>query len=443
MAIQPQKTTEKNSSFAFFFLFLYTASVLIRPHEMFSNSLEWMTIRIFAVTAFLSTIMMQRPIRLYPQHWMLLGLFPLIMISGFLNGSGMIGVEHANKFIVSSIIPLFLYSTCVTTIKRQHLLMFICIAAALLMVYNGHVQQTADYGNGWALNSHSVGQIELGERRITYIGFFNDPNDLGMFLVMNIPFIVYFYSKGQSFSKLAMLGALTAIGYGIYLTGSRGTMLGAGALIGVYYLVVSAGPRLMIASVIIAPIAAVALTSLQNGIDESANQRLEAWYEGIHMLLNNPLFGVGKGNFKEVHVRVAHNSYIHIAGELGTLGYSFWGGALMSTVLIGYFILKAKSNNDFNIALENDQSKLLDDELLLNKTLFFSMVGFMITAFFISRSYTLLLFIFLGMLLASHIRLVRLSPEFNRYFNVQTAVKSMGYCWILIIAVYAALKVGL
>ena len=443
MVKQPQKTIEKNSSIAFFFLLLYTASVLIRPHEMRAESVEWITIKIFAIITFLLILVAQRPLKLYPQHWMLLLLVPLIVISGVINGSGMIGQEEPKKLFVSAVIPCFLFSSCITSIKRQHTLMVICLIAALLMVHNGYVQQTTADGFGWAFNSHSVGQFVLGERRITYIGFFNDPNDLGMFLVMNIPFAVYFYSKSKGFSKIVMLSILTSIGYGIYLTGSRGTMLGAGALIGVYYLVISAGPKLMLASVVIAPIAAVALTTLQKGIDESANQRLEAWYEGIHMLLNNPLFGVGKDNFQEVHVRVAHNSFIHIAGELGTIGYSLWGGALISTVLIGYKIIKAKNKNDFKIELEDDQNKLLDDELLLNKTLFFSMIGFMITAFFISRSYTLLLFIFLGMFLASHIRVVKLCPQFNRYFNVQVAMKSMGYCWVLIIAVYAALKVGL
>ena len=89
---------------------------------------------------------------------------------------GMFGIEEAKKLFISAIIPLFLFSTCITTIKRQHILMVVCLIAALLMVHNGHVQQTAYQGFGWALNSHSVGYIDLGERRITYLGFFNDPN---------------------------------------------------------------------------------------------------------------------------------------------------------------------------------------------------------------------------------------------------------------------------
>ena len=137
-----------------------------------------------------------------------------------------------------------------------------------------------------------------------------------------------------------MLSVLAAIGYGVYLTGSRGTMLGVGALLGVYWLVMSAGPKLFLIAVALAPIAATVITSLQSSIDSSANGRLEAWYAGILMLLSNPIFGVGAGNFMEEHERVAHNSYIHIAGELGIPGYSLWGGALVFTVLVGYLFIK-------------------------------------------------------------------------------------------------------
>jgi|TARA_R110000772_G_scaffold35032_2_gene84667 O-antigen ligase len=433
---------ENDSTAAFVFLFLYTASSLIRPHEMFQASVEWILIKVFAIVSLLIILVAQRPLKLYPQHWMLLALIPLIIMSGFLNGSGMFGIEEAKKLFISAIIPLFLMSACITTIKRQHILLVVCLIAALLMVHNGHVQQTAYEGFGWALNTHSVGYIDLGERRITYLGFFNDPNDLGMFLVMNIPFAIYFYKKGGFLLKLAMLAMLCILGYGIYLTGSRGSMLGAGGLLGIYILVVNAGPKLFISAVMLSPIAATVVASLQSNIDSSANGRLEAWYAGIQMLMSNPLFGVGKGQFFDHHGLVAHNSYIHVAGELGVPGYSLWGGALIFTVLTGYLFIKASKPKESETIID-DKNTAFENERLLNKTLFFSMIGFMITGFFISRMFTLTLFIFMGMAIASHIRMVKLKPEYQEYFNGSLAMKSMGYCWVVIIAVYISLKLGL
>jgi len=450
MTRQLPQTTENDSSFAFFFLVLYTASVLIRPHEMFQISIEWITIKVFSIICFIAVLAAQRPLKLYPQHWMLLSLVPLIVMSGFLNGSGMYGIEQAQKLFISSIIPLFLYTSCLTTIKRQHILMVVCLIAALLMIHNGHVQQTGDMGYGWVLDTHSVGRISEGERRITYLGFFNDPNDLGMFLVMNIPFAVYFYKKGGFLAKISMVAMLTAIGYGIHLTGSRGTMLGAGSLVAIYFLVMNAGPRLFLAIALFAPIAATVIVSLQSNIDESADGRLEAWYAGVLMLLHNPIFGVGKGQFFDEHGLVAHNSYIHVAGELGVPGYSLWGGALIFTVLTGYLIIKKQINSKQEKGtLGNDKEPITvlnqdqKNELTLNKTLFFSMMGFMVTAFFLSRMFTLLLFIFMGMTLASHIRLIKLMPEIEELFTKKLAQQCMLYCWAIIAAVYLALKLGL
>ena len=97
MARQFPTNEEKDSNAAFFFLFLYTASTLIRPHEMFQTSAEWILIQVFAIITFSLVLMTQRPLKLYPQHWMLLALIPLIVMSGFLNGSGMFGIEEAKK----------------------------------------------------------------------------------------------------------------------------------------------------------------------------------------------------------------------------------------------------------------------------------------------------------------------------------------------------------
>ena len=432
-----------NSTLAFFFLVLYTASVFIRPHEMFLVSIEWLTIRTFAIICLLALILTQRPLKLYPQHWMILALMPFIVMSSFLNGSGVYGLEYSWQFFVSSIIPLFLFTSCLTTMKRQHILMVVCLIAALLMVHNGHVQQSAYLGFGWAFDTRSVGYINLGERRITYLGFFNDPNDLGMFLVMNIPFAIYFYTQGKFITKLVMLIVLTAIGYGIYLTGSRGTMVGAGALIIIYYLIINAGPKLIIITALFSPVVMVAYTVLQSGRDESSQQRLEAWYEGVHMLLNNPIFGVGRGQFQEVHGRVAHNSYIQMAAELGVPGYSLWGGALIFTVLVSYLILKDKTHHKEKGDVTDVKSDMLTNELLLNKTLLFSMIAFMVTGFFISRNYSLLLYVFIGMTLASNIRVIKMEPYYLKYFNNQVAIRSMGICWFIIAVVYLALKIGL
>ncbi|WP_427978821.1 O-antigen ligase family protein [Agarivorans sp.] len=396
----------------------------------------------------MATLFTLRPITLRAQHYMLLGLVPIIMISAFLNGWGTGGIFQAERLFVSSIIPFFLYSVLINSPGRQRMLMWICIAAALGMVYNGHVQQSSfngSYGAGIG-GSITVGREEM---RISYLGFFSDPNDLGMFLVMNMPFVAYFFGRGGKLMKLLMLAVIVALGYGVYMTGSRGTLLGTVAVVGIYFLINNAGAKLILFAAFSAPIAATLIASFGglSSSEASAAGRLDAWYDGIQMLIYNPVFGVGMGNFIDRHGIVAHNSYVHVASELGVLGYSLWGGALVMNMLVGYAILK-----QFNVFSDDESETERADEALveqyreevvLNKALFYSMIGFMVTAFFLSRQFTLLLFIFMGMQMASHFRLLKMRPSLIEMFSGKMVWRSMAYSWTVIIAVYITLKVGL
>jgi hypothetical protein len=435
MARYQPEIKEKNSRFAFLFLFLYVGMVFIRPHQMYEISMDWSLIMYFAIISLIAALINHRPLNTCPQHIMLFLLYPLIILSGFINGSGMWGISQANIYLSATIIPLFLFSNCISSIKRQHWMMIVCLIATLCMVHNGHVQQSDILWQGWALGTEAYPLPGTDARRITYLGFFSDPNDIGMFFVMNIPFVLYFYANGNFVKKLMMLLTLACIFYGVYITHSRGTALGVISLVGIYYLVMKAGRKTFIFGLLAAPIAIMILLILQSNVDESAHGRLEAWYAGIEMLISYPL-GIGKGAFVDHHGLTAHNSYILVAGELGVLGYTLWGGALFFTITSGFlFIKNTKSKSN----LTEEQT----NELAINKTLFFSMSGFMVTAFFLSRSYTVLLFIFMGMTIASHFRVVKLIPEFSQYFDKPLAIKSALYSWLIIIVVYIALKIAL
>jgi hypothetical protein len=218
------------------------------------------------------------------------------------------------------------------------------------------------------------------------------------------------------------------------MTHSRGTALGAASLVAFYFLITKAGAKVFFAAIISAPVAIVVLTLLTRNVDQSANGRLEAWYAGVLMLISYPL-GIGKGAFVDHHGLTAHNSYILVAGELGVLGYCLWGGALLLTVVTPYLFIK-------KVDIAKVDSKLRE-ELILNRVLFFSLIGFMVTGFFLSRSYTIILFIFIGMSIASQNRIITLSPELKEYTAGQYVSKSIMYSWFVIFAVYFSLKVAL
>ena len=437
---------ESDASLAFFFLCIYSIFILIRPHEFSPATEQLIIIKILAIITVVLALFTLRPLNLLPQHYLLFSLIPVILISAILNGWFSGGLSQANIMIVSSTIPFFLFSNCVTSISRQHIIMYICLIAAMFMVYNGHLQSNTfngAYGVGIG-DLRSVSSLARQEIRITYFGFFNDPNDLGMFLVMNLPLACYFFFQGKTIKKLVMLSIISALLYGGFLTGSRGTLLGVIGTLSMYYLITKGGVKIIVFSLIAAPLIATMLASLGgvSGSGESANGRLDAWYVGIEMLMSHPLFGIGMGNFIEEHNLVAHNSYIHIAAELGFIGYSLWGGTLMLSMLASFLLIKKYPTLEGDDISDAKKLSYLN-ELKINKVLFFSMVGFMITAFFLSRSYSLLLFIFIGLQTASHIRIIRLSPNLKELFSKKVVYKCMWYSWSIILTVFIAMKVGL
>ena len=441
-----QRLTEpqlRNAPFAFFLLCLYTASVLIRPHEFSIETSQMQFTRYFAIASFLALFLTLRPIRFTPQLIMLLILTPLIMISAYLNGWGTAGLIQSERLFVNSIIPFFLFSSLIATPGRQRTIMYLSLLAALIMVVNGHVQQASFDGQfGYGVGDSKT--VNGEEMRITYLGFFSDPNDLGMFLTMNIPFAVYFSARSSKLLKIGFAAIVPVLVYGIYMTRSRGTLLAGLGIAAAYFLISRASTKLIITLAVAAPFVATLLSSYGGltAADASVDGRLEAWYAGIHMLANNPVFGIGMGNFVEEHVRVAHNSYIHVAAELGVPGYSLWGGVIVLNLLAAYRLVREydRGNLDDGSVVITEG---LAEELELNKTMLFSIIAFAIAAFFLSRQYVLTMFIFLGLQTANLIRIENHIPEMSEHFSMKAIVKAMGIAWIIIIAVYLTLKLAL
>jgi len=420
-----------DSTIAFLFVFLYSIFVFVRPHQMFVQSYDWTLVKAFAIVSFLFILISQRPIRISAQHIMSFMLLPIIVLSGFVNSSGSHGINEATKFLASSLIPMFIMSSIVSTPKRMHFLIFVFFVTVICMVHNGHYQQTNIFG--WALNT---AYVEDG--RITYLGFFNDPNDVGMFLVMVIPLICYGFAKGNGLVKLLMLVMLAIDFYGISMTGSEGTMLGAAAIFISYYIIVKRSIKFQIFVVSLLPLFMIVFVKLMVTVDQSAYGRLYAWYDGIQMLLNNLITGIGKGRFFIEHGLTAHNSFVLVASELGFLGYTLWGGTLLFTLMVGYNFIRAYTPEEYSALSDEKKSALL-----LNKTTFFSLVGFIVTAFFLSRSYNVVFYVFLGLALASHYQVTRLIPELSEKITNKLLFICMGLCWSLIVVVYIALKIAL
>jgi hypothetical protein len=166
------------------------------------------------------------------------------------------------------------------------------------------------------------------EQRVRYRGLVQDPNELSWVIGIGLPIAFALYELRRSAARLALLiGALVLTGACTTMTQSRSGQLTFAAVLGVY-MIRRFGWRGIVAGVLIS--SPVLLLGGRSGEAAAAStmERLEAWSEGLTMWRQNPLLGVGHGQFTEYHYITAHNSLVLTLAELGPIGFFIWTSAI-------------------------------------------------------------------------------------------------------------------
>lgn len=173
--------------------------------------------------------------------------------------------------------------------------------------------------------------------------------------------------------------------YTIYLTHSRGALLGIGALLffGVRSILGTMKTALLMG---VGAMGAMAV-NLTGGRgytanEESAGGRIDAWSEGLRMLAGHPLFGVGHGAFTDHHYYTAHNSFVLCFAEVGFIGYFIWLGL----IIVAY---KGLAHTIEAMPPGSEERKMA---MLLRAGL----IGFLTCGFFLSKAFDSLLYLLLG-----------------------------------------------
>lgn len=241
-----------------------------------------------------------------------------------------------------------------------------------------------------ALESEIPAQDQSGKYlwRVRSMGFLTDPNDFGQAIVMALPFLIGGFVASKKSRSLIIVGSGLAIcAYTIYLTHSRGALLGVGALLffGIKKRLGTFKTLLLLGLLVAASTVASGLAGGRefSADEESAGGRIDAWSEGLKMLVSRPIFGVGHGNFLDNHYYTAHNTFVLCFSELGLTGYF-----LFMSILVFTF-------KNLNRAIEflpdgSEEKKWAT----WHRT---SLVGFLTCAFFLSRTYIANLYILLAL----------------------------------------------
>jgi O-antigen ligase len=259
------------------------------------------------------------------------------------------------------LVLILLSAQYLRTRRQIWLLIGFVIAAALTQACFGYAQAIFNLGPQSFVRSFNL----------RVYGTFDQPNPYAGYLNMSLAITLSLLLLGRNWLTRALSGiAACLIGGAFYLTQSRGGQVAlATALL---FIILAGMPRIRLwMRIVIVGLFAIlggivagiiplylfdsvnhflGLTgiSLQDPTpqDFSTAERLAHWIAGIHMYLAHPLLGVGIGNYPDAYPHYyvtifvnslgqAHNYYINIAAETGTIGLAMYLFFVIAMLLAG------------------------------------------------------------------------------------------------------------
>lgn len=279
-----------------------------------------------------------------------------------------------------------------------------------------------------------MGTASIGHGRVRFRGVLQDPNELALAISIVVPFAIAFWEQRRSSLRALMaLGAVGLVGLCTIYTQSRGGQLVFLAVLGAYF-VRRFG---FAAGAFVGAIAAVPVLLLggRSGTeaDSSALERTEALYAGVDMVRSSPILGVGITGFVEHHYITAHNSYLLAVAEMGFPGFFLWSSLLYVSVKTLLVALRRYASLP-----EARQATIWAMALLA------SFCGLLVGIFFLSFSYHVVLFIYLGLCGAYYQAVRRHDEGFFVHYTLREmlAVVAGNVTLFLAIFAYSRIKGG-
>ena len=310
--------------------------------------------------------------------------------------------------------------------------------------------------------------------QVRYIGTLGDPNDLGMTLLAAVPMCAYLViSKSSRLLQLFFLISMVMILYTIYLLNSRGTILGLFAMVAVFGVLRFGIAKSMVAGVLAVPafFALAPSRMAESGMDQSALDRIDSWYNGLKMFTSHPFFGVGKDQYLIHHPKVSHNSWIEQVAEFGMIGYLLWNRIVLGALLDAYQMVmgdkrlqraaeteREDAAREERIARREARQQGIDyvpearvagaaqsllkqiprEEILRSQALLISIAGLLVSIFFIDRSDSLITFLVCALIAGSLTRYQHQRTELN-WLPVAFWVYLGAFCALVV--VYVAIQI--
>ena len=301
-----------------------------------------------------------------------------------------------NLVFINSMKIFFFYLFSTLVIDSPKKLKFLSIIFVFSIIYLTYWANIQYFHQNWS--QFNMGRLH-GPRSIYGTSIYHDENTFAMLFVSGIPFLLVFPLLFKNifnkfWKKLLFWTSVPFSVHAIFLTGSRGGLLGIVAIL-LISLLFSKRKFIMI---LLLPFflffyqwqAGSIMKERSDTITEykhegSAEQRLKAWKGGLRMIMKYPFTGVGLASFitalpdfYPTSPRVAHNTFIQFTAESGV-----FAGLFYILIVITFF-------NNFRF-IRNNVTKLKLPEThtisILNLSTFISFSGLIVCGLFLSLNF--------------------------------------------------------
>ena len=335
------------SGLAFTLFCLVTATMILRPGEMFTAlaPIPFYEVLILSTFALAHQGVIQQfrfdSLKRQPVALCLVGVFvaiPLSQLTHFYLG----GTLHSTiEFTKAAMLFVLLVVVVDRWSRFEKLAQVVAVCASIVVSlcvidYLGFVDlpfiKHVEENYGQRADGHNV-RIA----RMNGTGIFSDPNDISLLIVATgIICLSFLTDKSRSAARFAWAVPIVVMVTGLACTRSRGGLLAAGAAIGML-LMFRYGKKVAIGLGCLGLLALPVIAGRQANIDLSegtGHDRILLWRDGLAALRSKDLFfGTGQGSYEDIAGLVAHNSYIHAFVELGLFGGTFFFGMFFFSAL--------------------------------------------------------------------------------------------------------------
>jgi putative inorganic carbon (hco3(-)) transporter len=322
---------------------LYLVTLLVRPQDwvplLLGLPTAWALVSVGLVLGLPG--LLRDPGRFSLPQNKLIPLYLLIIFT-----STLVNVDSANALyftvlFVKRCAVFFMVVWTATSTGRLFGVVWAVLALSLFLAYQAILQATT--GQAWGGLSPYPGYQEV---RVRWYGDWDGPNVFGLVFVVALALAMELVAGPHGIFVRALAGTMSgAYLLAIYYTNSRGAVLAVGATALFYFrhrfrsvtaLLLAVG--LIGAMLVLGP---SRMSQVSSG-ETSAGERIWLWEQGLTMLQENPVLGVGRGQFAQrVDLKLlAHNNYVQNFAELGLTGffcfvallwYSFKGALTLSS----------------------------------------------------------------------------------------------------------------